>query len=246
MIIFGIDPGTARMGYGIVDASKRKPKLIESDVIITHKDLDMHKRLLLLYNRLNEIAKSHRPDVMVIERLFFNTNVKTAMSVGQARGVSMLTAAYNKMPVYEYTALQAKLILTGYGRSDKKIVQDAVRKQLKLPKEVKSDDANDAVAMALCFIKKDLDEHLRVIEFKPKKSDEDVEVIIKVGASGQVKTKTSKRKTSSISTKKVSTKKRSTKTAKSKVGSKSKVKKITSIKNGTARQKPKTLPKKKK
>jgi crossover junction endodeoxyribonuclease RuvC len=170
MIIFGIDPGTAKMGYGIVDASKKKPILIESDVIITHKDLEMHNRLLLLYNKLNEIAEAFKPDVMVIERLFFNTNVKTAMSVGQARGVSMLTAAYNKMPVYEYTALQAKLILTGYGRSDKKEVQEAVKKQLKLSKQVKSDDANDAVAMALCFINKDLGDFLKINEFKPKKS----------------------------------------------------------------------------
>ena len=93
---------------------------------------------------------------MVIERLFFNTNAKTAIAVGQARGICMLAAANKKVRVHDYTALEAKLILTGYGRSDKKVVQEAVRKIFKLNKQVKSDDANDAIAMALCFIKKDI------------------------------------------------------------------------------------------
>jgi crossover junction endodeoxyribonuclease RuvC len=93
---------------------------------------------------------------MVIEKLFFNTNAKTAIAVGQARGITMLTAANRNIPIYEYTALEAKFVLTGYGRSSKKEVQEAVKKHLNLDTLVKSDDANDAVAIALCFIKKDL------------------------------------------------------------------------------------------
>ncbi len=156
MIILGIDPGTARMGYGVIEISKSKPKLLVTDVIVTHPDLDMYKRLKYLYKSLNEITKTHSPNVMVIEKLFFNTNAKTAMTVGQARGISMLAAANRNLPLFEYTALEAKLVLTGYGRAGKKEMQEAVKDVLGLATHVKSDDANDAVAMALCFIKKDL------------------------------------------------------------------------------------------
>ena len=88
---------------------------------------------------------------MVIESLFFNTNAKTAISVGQARGVSMLVAAHNNIDVLEYTALQAKKVLTGYGRADKKDMQEAVKRIMELPEIVKPDDANDGIAMALCY-----------------------------------------------------------------------------------------------
>ncbi|MFZ2664511.1 MAG: crossover junction endodeoxyribonuclease RuvC [Patescibacteria group bacterium] len=155
MIILGIDPGTARMGYGVVKEEKgRKLALIESDVLVTHPDLTPENRLKFLFKSLNLIIKKHKPDVMVIERLFFNTNAKTAIAVGQARGICMLAAANKKVRVCDYTALEAKLVLTGYGRSDKKVMQEAVRKIFNLPSQVKSDDANDAVAMALCYIKK--------------------------------------------------------------------------------------------
>lgn len=156
MIILGIDPGTARMGYGILEFSpKKKTKLIKTDVLITPAGVDAHKRLHMLFKGLNELVKVYSPEVMVLERIFFNTNVKTAMTVGQARGVSMLVAATSGMSLFEYTALQAKLVLTGYGRSDKKQMQEAVKKNLKLREIVKSDDANDAVAMALCYIVKE-------------------------------------------------------------------------------------------
>jgi crossover junction endodeoxyribonuclease RuvC len=154
MIILGIDPGTARTGYAFVNF-RSKPVLVESDVIVTPPDIEMHKRLKILYRELNALIKKHHPEVMVIERLFFNTNVKTAMTVGQSRGISLLAAANKNIKVYEYTALEAKLSLTGYGRSDKKEVQAAVKRILKLDGEVKSDDANDAVAMVLCYLKKE-------------------------------------------------------------------------------------------
>jgi crossover junction endodeoxyribonuclease RuvC len=156
MIILGIDPGTARMGYGVIEIfPKKKAKLLKSGVFITTPDVEQHKRLLMLFKNLNELAKEYSPDTMVVEKIFFNTNAKTAMLVGQARGVCMLVAAGKNLKFREYTALQAKLVLTGYGRSDKKQMQTAVQESLKLPEIIKSDDANDAVAMALCYIKKD-------------------------------------------------------------------------------------------
>lgn len=157
MIVLGIDPGTAKMGYGILDYSPRKKvKLIETNVFSTPAELEQHKRLKIIYKNLNDIIKLFSPEVMVIEKLFFNTNVKTAMHVGQARGISMLAAAQKNLDVFEYTALEAKHELTGYGRSDKKQMQEAVKQYLQLETIIKSDDANDAVAMALCYIRKHL------------------------------------------------------------------------------------------
>ncbi len=158
MMILGIDPGTARMGYSVMDVNdkSKKAKLVETSVILTSSELDMHKRLKVLYTELNSIVKKHIPRVMVIEKLFFNTNAKTAINVGQARGISLLVAANSKMDVYEYTALEAKFALTGYGRADKKEVQASVKKLLNLPEIIKSDDANDAVAIVLCHVKKSI------------------------------------------------------------------------------------------
>lgn len=161
MIVIGIDPGTAKMGYGIikVDGKGKKMELVETDVLVTHPDLEPENRLKYLYKSLTHIISVHNPDVMVIEKLFFNTNAKTAIAVGQARGISMLAAANKKVKVSEYTALEAKLELTGYGRSDKKVMQESVKNILGLDDKVKSDDANDAVAMAICFIKKTMVNH---------------------------------------------------------------------------------------
>ena len=156
MKILGVDPGTARMGVSILEVNKKgTPKVLRSDVFITAADMEMHKRLKLLYKKLHEILNEFTPDIMVVEKLFFNTNVKTAMTVGQARGVAMLAAADWDLLVYEYTALEAKRALTGYGRASKKEMQDAVKDYLRLDAIVKSDDANDAIAIALCFLKKD-------------------------------------------------------------------------------------------
>jgi len=155
MIILGIDPGTARMGYGIVEVkNKNKFKLHKTDVLVTHPNLEPENRLKFLYNELVGIIKEYSPEVMVIEQLFFNTNAKTAIAVGQARGICMLAAANHKVKIHNHTALEAKLALTGYGRADKKEMQACVMKLLGLSQIIKSDDANDAVAMALCYVKK--------------------------------------------------------------------------------------------
>ena len=152
-ILLGIDPGTASTGYAVVSVVKGKSSLIEASVISTSAADLMHYRLVFLYKRLHEVCKKYSPQVMVVERLFFNTNVKTAITVGQARGISLLVAGDRKMEVAEYTALQAKQLLTGYGRASKKQVQEAVKDNMGLLKIVKPDDANDAVAMALCHIR---------------------------------------------------------------------------------------------
>lgn len=168
-IIIGIDPGTAKMGCCILKFGKKKTKgvnsvrngtskyyleLIESQVFTTTPDLALPMRLKILYNNITQMVKKHNPDTMSIERIFFNTNAKTAINVGQARGVALLVAGQKNLEVFEYTALEAKMVLTGYGRSDKKQMQEAVKKLLNLPEQIKSDDANDAVAIALCHVKK--------------------------------------------------------------------------------------------
>src|SRR3990167_7635214 len=120
MILLGVDPGTASTGYCLVDVSN--PELIISidyGLIKTSKDHLMSKRLLKIHTSAKYLMEKYSPDAVIIERIFFNTNAKTALSVGQARGVFMLAAGEMDIPVFEYTALEAKMVLTGYGRSDK-------------------------------------------------------------------------------------------------------------------------------
>lgn len=157
MIILGIDPGTATTGYALLqieDPSTPIPVLLEYNTVNTPANMHMHKRLHKLYNDMSLIIDKYSPSLMVIERLFFNTNAKTAMTVGQARGVVLLAAASRGMHVEEYTALEAKKVVAGYGRASKKEMQEAVRKYMRLSEIVKSDDANDAVAMVICHLHK--------------------------------------------------------------------------------------------
>jgi crossover junction endodeoxyribonuclease RuvC len=156
MIIMGIDPGTAKTGYAIIETNSKQeiPLLHDVSCINTQAGLGMHIRLRQLHDELLSLAEEYKPELMVVEKLFFNTNAKTAMSVGQARGIPLLVAAKMDINIVEYTALQAKLVLTGYGRSSKKEMQEAVRKVMNLDEVVKPDDANDALAMALCYINK--------------------------------------------------------------------------------------------
>lgn len=160
MIILGIDPGTASTGYAFIKVSKgvgakSLPKILTSGVVTTGKDLEMPRRLKYIHIQLTSLCKKYKPSLMVIERLFFNTNAKTAMTVGQARGVALLVGAQYDLDIFEYTALQAKLVLTGYGRAEKSAMQKAVQDHLGLTERVKPDDANDAVAMVLCYLAKE-------------------------------------------------------------------------------------------
>lgn len=151
MILLGIDPGTATTGYGVIDISNPKSlSNIDYGQIKTSKEQLMEERLYKMYNSVVALVEKHSPNAMVIERLFFNTNAKTAISVGQARGIYMLVAGMYKIPIFEYTALEAKMILTGYGRSEKKEVRVAVEKLLNIKTQIKPIDASDALAMAIC------------------------------------------------------------------------------------------------
>lgn len=152
MKILGIDPGTATTGYGIVFFDKKQNQItsIEYGQIKTDKDHLMQQRLLKIYQSIVTIVQRHNPDVIAIEKLFFNTNAKTAIAVGQARGVYLLVAGQNKLPVFEYTALQAKMALTGYGRAEKDQVRQKIEEILKLDQKIKPIDASDALAIAIC------------------------------------------------------------------------------------------------
>ena len=150
MVIFGIDPGTATTGYGVISVVGNRFKMIDCGVILTPAGMDMEKRLEMLYDKLGQLLDLYQPDHAAVEELFFNQNITTAITVGQARGVILLCCAKRNIPVFEYTPLQSKQALVGYGRADKKQMQQMVKVFLGLPEVPKPDDAADALAMAIC------------------------------------------------------------------------------------------------
>ena len=147
--ILGIDPGTGRLGFGIIDVDGRKSTLVDAGVIVTSKHDSDSRRLQEIYNDLEEIISTHKPTVMSVEKLFFAQNVTTAMTVSQARGVVLLLAARHNLELMEFTPLQIKQFLTGYGRAEKKQIQEMVRIHLGLVEHPKPDDCADALAAAL-------------------------------------------------------------------------------------------------
>lgn len=149
MLILGIDPGTARLGWGLVEV-KSQIKFVDAGCLTTKMETPMGERLHFLYEAVGKIIRKHQPDVLAIEQLFFGVNSRTAMAVGQARGVVLAVAAKNKIPIYEYQGLSVKFALTGFGRSDKKQMQEGVRKHLRMKEIVKPDDAADGLAIAIC------------------------------------------------------------------------------------------------
>lgn len=149
MIILGIDPGIGRTGWGIVDVYKGKFSVQEFGCIETFQTLSVGQRLELLYERICMLMKEKKPDAMAIEELFFNTNVKTAMVVGQARGVILLAATQYSVPITVYTPLEVKMAVTGYGKAEKAQVGQMVKSILHLPAIPKPDDTADALAIAL-------------------------------------------------------------------------------------------------
>ncbi len=150
MRILGIDPGYAILGYGVVDTKGNKFKVIDYGAILTDAKMDMADRLKHIYFSLMEIIDRTEPDEAAVEELFFNTNTKTAIKVGQARGVAILACANSGLEVDEYTPLQIKQALTGYGRAEKKQVQTMVKTILNLKEVPKPDDTADALAAAIC------------------------------------------------------------------------------------------------
>jgi crossover junction endodeoxyribonuclease RuvC len=153
VLVIGIDPGTATTGYGLVgEDDSGKLIAIAYGVIRTPVNLAMPKRLLQLFTTLNEIILLHRPDYAAVEKLFFQKNVRTAISVGQARGVSLLSLAAADIEIEEYTPLEVKQAVVGYGGAEKSQVQYMVSVLLNLEEIPRPDDAADALAVAICHI----------------------------------------------------------------------------------------------
>ncbi len=150
MIILGIDPGTVRIGYGIIDDARNAFALKDYGCLTLSKISTSSLRLKKIYQEIGAIIDEHKPDVLAIEELFFSSNVKTALSVGQARGVIILAAADKKIPTFEYTPLQVKQAVTGYGKADKEQIQLMVKSLLKMKDIPKPDDAADGLALAIC------------------------------------------------------------------------------------------------
>ena len=153
MLVIGIDPGTATTGYGLV-REDRAGNLVAVDygVVKTPAGVPMPERLLQLYRELKQIILLHRPDSGAVEKLFFQTNVRTAISVGQGRGVAMLALAEGGVAIGEYTPLEIKQAVAGYGSADKQQVQQMVRALLNLDEIPRPDDAADALAVAICHL----------------------------------------------------------------------------------------------
>jgi len=148
-VILGIDPGIADTGYGIIQNKQGKLSCLAYGSIKTKAKIELAERLETLYQELQKIIKKHHPDLIAIEELFFAKNVKTAMKVGQARGVIILTCVENKLSIDEFTPLQVKQAITGYGRAEKGQVQRMLKILLKISKKITPDDAADALAIAL-------------------------------------------------------------------------------------------------
>jgi crossover junction endodeoxyribonuclease RuvC len=148
MKILGIDPGSGIIGFGLIEQSP-KPKMLDAGVIRTTIGDETASRLQELYDSMKELLAELKPDVAAVEKLFFAQNVTTAMTVGQARGVILLALAEQEIPIFEYTPLQIKMAITGYGRAEKVQIQEMVRVQLGLKNKPKPDDCADALACAL-------------------------------------------------------------------------------------------------
>jgi len=149
MTILGIDPGYGRVGWAIIKFVSGKATYIDSGLIETKINSDFYLRLMEIINKIEKIITKFNPESMAIESVFFNTNAKTAILASQARGAIALTALKRKIKVYDYTPLQVKNALIGYGRADKKQIQTILHYHLNLDKEITQDDTADALAIAL-------------------------------------------------------------------------------------------------
>jgi len=157
MIILGIDPGTATTGFGILEKKGKQIKVLNYGCIITDPYFSDGERLKKINKEINNLIKKYNPDVISIESLYFFKNLKTAMPVSQAKGVILLAAANKKIPVFEFTPLQVKMAITGYGKAEKNQVQKMIKKILNLEEKPKDknkrkDDASDALGIALCYL----------------------------------------------------------------------------------------------
>ncbi len=152
MIIMGTDPGVAKLGYAFIETKKKTKtlKTIDYGCIITSPDISEGDRLKKINNELNKLINKYKPKNIAVENVYFFKNTKTVMRVSQAKGVVLLVAAKKKIPVYEFTPLQMKMAITGFGKADKKQVQKMIQVILKLKNPPKQDDAADALGIAIC------------------------------------------------------------------------------------------------
>jgi len=150
LIILGIDPGYAIIGYGVIDFEKGKFRILDYGSITTKSTMEFSMRLKRIYMGIQELIDKYKPDSVAVEKLFFNKNTKTALKVGHGRGVVLLGGAMNDIDVFEYTPLQVKQAVCGYGRADKNQVQQMVKMLLGLREVPKPDDTADALAVAIC------------------------------------------------------------------------------------------------
>lgn len=150
MIILGIDPGYAIVGFGVLEYKNNHFSVIDYGAITTDAGTPFNRRLEYIYDEMTALFEKYHPDAMAIEKLFYNSNAKTVIDVSQARGVIMLAAQKNGVPAFEYTPLQVKQSVVGYGRAEKKQVQEMIKRILFLEKVPKPDDTADALAMAIC------------------------------------------------------------------------------------------------
>jgi len=152
VVILGIDPGMAIMGYGVIEYDGVKAWALDYGVVSTPSDMETPQRLLRIFNSVEELIEKYSPDAMAYEELFFNRNVKTALIIGHARGAAVLAGARQAIDLYEYTPLQVKQAVVGYGRADKHQVQSMVKLLLNLDEIPRPDDAADALAVAICHM----------------------------------------------------------------------------------------------
>ena len=150
MRILGIDPGYAIVGYGVLEFDNVRFKVVNYGAVTTNADTPFDKRLAEIYTDICSVLEMFKPDCVSIEKLYFNTNITTGIDVAQARGVIMLAAAQRDIPVFEYTPLQVKVAVTGYGRAEKRQMQEMTKNILHLKEVPKPDDTADALAIAIC------------------------------------------------------------------------------------------------
>jgi len=151
MLIIGIDPGIATTGFGLINVKdKRRFSCVDYGCIITKSNSPTEVRLKKLYEELNQLIRKYKPKKMFVEKIFFFKNLKSFVPVSEAKGVILLSAAFNEIPLSEFTPLEVKMAVTGYGKADKKQVQRAVKLTLGLKKSISPDDAADALAIAIC------------------------------------------------------------------------------------------------
>ena len=151
MRILGLDPGLAILGFGIIVEEGNKLKLVDYGIINSEPDITFPERLKLLYDDLDFLINRYKPEIVAVEELFYNRNATTAIKVAQARGVQVLCCQQHGLPLYEFTPLQVKQTITGYGRADKKQVQLMVKNLLNMDHMPQPDDAADAIAIAICL-----------------------------------------------------------------------------------------------